>query len=66
MLIEIIIDLFGSASELARRIGVKPQAVEKWRRGKMPISALSAIKIEQATNGAVTRAEIRPDIFGEV
>ena len=55
----------GSQSELARLVGVSPQAVYAWTRGGV-ISPLSAARIERATQGAVTRADLRPDIFGPV
>jgi DNA-binding transcriptional regulator YdaS (Cro superfamily) len=37
-------------------------AVSHWRRRGVPL--VRAIAIERATAGAVTRAELRPDIFG--
>lgn len=37
-------------------------AVSHWRRRGVPLAR--AIAIERATAGAVTRAELRPDIFG--
>jgi DNA-binding transcriptional regulator YdaS (Cro superfamily) len=68
MNLEIIaaVKLFSSQSEFARIIGVKQPSVFGWMSGKTKPSAKSAIKIEKATNGALTRAEIRPDIFGSV
>ena len=51
----------GSASELARKVGVTPQAVCFWRDGlrKIPVEKCSAI--ERATGGLVTRRDLRPD-----
>ncbi|WP_312283511.1 Cro/CI family transcriptional regulator [Candidatus Igneacidithiobacillus taiwanensis] len=63
--IQVAIEAVGSQSELARRVGVSPQAVHAWTRGGV-ISPQSAVRIESATNGAVTRAELRPDIFGPI
>ncbi len=37
-------------------------AVSHWRRRGVPLAR--AIAIERATAGVVTRAELRPDIFG--
>ena len=64
-IIKSVVELLGGQVKAAKKIGVTQQAVCKWINEKMPISANSAVRIEKATNGAVTRAEIRPDIFGE-
>lgn len=37
--------------------------VSQWLNGYRPISALRAKKIEDATEGAVKRAALRPDVF---
>lgn len=60
------LSLFKSQTEFAKTLGVKQPSVFCWLSGKTKPSAASAIKIERATNGAITRAEIRPDIFGDV
>lgn len=52
-----------TAAELARLVGVRPQAVDKWLRGRAPAERCRAI--EEATGGAVTRYELRPDVFGK-
>ncbi len=58
------ITIFGSQSALARELKIKPQAVQQWvHRRRVPVER--AIQIERATNGRVTRYELRPDIFGE-
>ena len=50
--------------ELAEACGQPRQAVDRWRRtGKVP--AHHCIPIEVATKGAVTRYELRPDVFGK-
>ena len=51
----------GSASELARRLGVTPQAVCFWRDGLRRIPAEKCAAIEAATDGLVTRKDLRPD-----
>ena len=53
----------GSARELARRVGVSPQSVWLWRKGKS-ISAERALDIESATNGVVSKHDLRPDLWG--
>lgn len=59
------VELAGGQSSLARAIGVKQQHVWNWlnRDGKTPPER--AIPIEVAVGGAVTRYELRPDVFGE-
>ncbi|WP_312283661.1 Cro/CI family transcriptional regulator [Candidatus Igneacidithiobacillus taiwanensis] len=51
----------GSKAALARAVGVVPMTVSHWVQRGIPID--KAIAIERATNGAVTREELRPDIF---
>ena len=59
------LSVLGSKAELARRAGVTPQAVSQWFEEVRPVPAARCLPIEQATNGAVTRYDLRPDIFGE-
>jgi DNA-binding transcriptional regulator YdaS (Cro superfamily) len=59
------IELAGSQAELAEMLGVVPMAVTNWKlrtRGVVPVA--QAIAIEKALRGAVTREQLRPDIFG--
>jgi DNA-binding transcriptional regulator YdaS (Cro superfamily) len=63
--LEKAVRITGGQSQLARRIGgkVRQGYVWKWlRRGYAP--AEHALAIERATQGAVTRYELRPDVFG--
>ncbi len=60
--LERAIGIVGNAERLAELVGVTPQAVSKWRRTRVPAERVRAI--EEATGGAVARAELRPDIFG--
>ena len=58
------IELVGGQSALARKLGVKPQAVQQWvSRGHVPANRVLAI--ESATEHQVSRYELRPDVFGE-
>jgi DNA-binding transcriptional regulator YdaS (Cro superfamily) len=61
-LVKKAVDIAGSQAELARRCGVKQAHVWKWLRMK-EIPAERAIEIETATNGAITRSELRPDLW---
>jgi DNA-binding transcriptional regulator YdaS (Cro superfamily) len=50
-------------AELARKVGVYRQTVERWKRtGK--VSAQHVLAVEAATGGRITRYELRPDIYG--
>ncbi len=62
-LIEKAIKIAGSQSALAGRCGVKQPHVWNWLHRDRRVSAEAAIQIEAATSGAVTREELRPDIF---
>ena len=55
--------LAGSESKLSRATGYSQPAINKARR-KGRVSAELAIAIERATKGAVSRNELRPDLFG--
>lgn len=50
----------GNASELARRLGIKVQSIQQWKR----IPAERLLAVEQATG--VSRKELRPDLFEEI
>ena len=54
----------GSQRALAALLGVNPTLVSQWVTGRRPVSASRCIEIETATNGAVTRYDLRPDVFG--
>ena len=49
----------GGTATLARRLGVSPQAISQWQR----VPAERVIEVSQATNGTVSRRELRPDIY---
>lgn len=49
----------GGLAKLAAAIGQTAQAVSNWRARGVPVVHCAAI--EQATNGAVTRRDLRPD-----
>lgn len=52
----------GGLSALAEAIKTTPQVVVNWRKRGVP--AERVLEVEAATGGAVTRFELRPDIFG--
>jgi DNA-binding transcriptional regulator YdaS (Cro superfamily) len=50
--------------ELAKAIGVSQAMIAHWISGRHIVKAERALEIEAATRGAVTRHELRPDIWG--
>lgn len=54
------IEIAGGASQLARLLGVTPQAVCNWRHRPIPIT--QALAIERITRGEVKADELRPDL----
>lgn len=58
------IEIVGSQADLARLLETTPSFVNQWATGKRPMPARFAIPIERATNGAVTRYDLCPDVFG--
>ena len=57
------IEWAGGLSMLAGRIGASPQAVLNWRKRGIP--AKRVLDIEKATEGRVSRHELRPDLYPE-
>ena len=55
---------YGAKVSLARKIGVSKTWMSQLISGKEQCSPQLANKIQEATNGAVTREDLRPDIFG--
>ena len=53
----------GSQSELARAIGVNRALINHMTAGRRAITAEMAVAIEKVTKGAVSRADLRPDLF---
>lgn len=58
-------EIAGGQSALARKLGLKQANVWHWLNRAEHVPAEQAIAIEAATGGAVTRAELRPDLFGD-
>lgn len=63
--IERAVAAVGGQTNLAAAIGVTPSFVNQWVAGVRPVPATRCRAIEDATNGQVTCAELRPDVFGE-
>lgn len=61
---EKVVSFFGNKYRMAKALEIGYMRVQQWEKRQIPTDW--AVKIEKATNGALTRAEIRPDIFGDV
>lgn len=66
--IERAVQIVGGQSALARAIGgsVKQAHVWHWLNKGGAVPAEHCAAIESATNGKVTREDLRPDVFGPV
>ena len=58
-----IIDRLGGTAAVARMCNVRPASVSEWRKRGVPVTRCLAI--ESASEGQVTRHQLRPDVFGE-
>lgn len=57
------IEILGSQQALADALAIRSPSISGWRQaGRVPAERCAAI--EQLTNGAVTRHDLRPDVFG--
>lgn len=54
----------GSQSKLAKLLGVSQQNISYWRAAGVPVEHCAAIEI--ATEGAVTRRDLRPDDWQKI
>jgi DNA-binding transcriptional regulator YdaS (Cro superfamily) len=64
-LLQKAINKAGSQQALAAAIGVSQQQVSYLMTKARRIPAEIAIAVERATDGEVSRNELRPDIFGD-
>lgn len=53
----------GSQKKLAELLSTSQARVWNWLRRDKKVPAEYAVEIERATSGAVTREQLRPDIF---
>ena len=56
----------GVTAALARQIGAQPQLMWQWASGVRPVPLERCVAIERATDGAVTRIDLRPDDWHEI
>jgi DNA-binding transcriptional regulator YdaS (Cro superfamily) len=58
------ISIAGSQAALAKHLKLRQQAVAKWvLKGRVP--PFRAIQIDELTKGKVSKARLRPDLFGD-
>lgn len=56
----------GAKDALAKDLGITRTWMSQIINGRQVCSPELAVEIERITGGAVTRKELRPDLFGEV
>ena len=61
--LEKAIALLGGQSALGRALGIKQQLVWNWLNRTRKVPAEYAIPIEKATDGRISRHQIRPDLY---
>jgi DNA-binding transcriptional regulator YdaS (Cro superfamily) len=59
------VEIAGGQTALAKACGVTQQLVWHWLHVAERVPAERIIDIEKATNGAVSRRELRPDLYSE-
>lgn len=57
------VQIVGGQSALAAAIGTKQQNVWWWLNKKRAVPAEFVLPIERATEGKVTKEELRPDLY---
>lgn len=64
-LIKKAIQICEGQEKMASDLGLRSQgSISQWVTGRRPLPPKHCIKIEQLTDGEVTRYQLRPDIFG--
>lgn len=58
-------DILGGNVGLAEVIDVHPSFISQMVTGRRKVPCGYCLAIENATRGAVTRYQLRPDVFGE-
>jgi DNA-binding transcriptional regulator YdaS (Cro superfamily) len=61
--IERAIGLHGSQAKLAKEMGCSQQYISWLLKDAEQISGDMAVAVERATQGAVSRSDLRPDLF---
>jgi len=56
----------GRSLAIAQALGVTPPVVSDWVTGKKGVPLERCVQIERATNGEVTRRDLRPDDWQQI
>lgn len=64
--VELAVSLVGGPGKLAEIAGVKPPTVQQWLKNERPVPARRCAAIEAATQGQVSRRDLRPDDWQEL
>lgn len=56
----------GRSLAIAQALGVTPPVVSDWVTGKKGVPLGRCVQIERATNGEVTRKDLRPDDWQDI
>ena len=59
-------EIVGSQTHLATVLGVSKGAVSQWKDESRRVPAAHCVAIERATNGAVSRRDLRPDDWQKI
>ena len=55
-----------TTAALAAKLGVPAPLVTQWKNGARSVPIDRAAQIDRATDGAVTRRDLRPDDWGDI
>jgi len=58
-----VLTRFRTPAEAARKLGITRQATQEWKGSDAPVPPERVLPIYQATRGAVTPHELRPDLY---
>ena len=61
--LERAIHIVGTQAALAKALHVSPSHIWNWRHRDKKVPAEKVLSIEAATDGKVTRHELRPDLY---
>jgi len=60
-----LILFFGGRTEAATAIGVSASYISMIKKGKRKFSPALAMRVDEKTNGEITKHDLRPDIWPE-
>lgn len=60
------VDIVGGLSQLASSVGISPSFAWQIKEGMRPCPVRTAVAIERATGGQVTRKDLRPNDWQDI